>query len=220
MDSARLKRSCRECARAKRRCSGGTPCQRCARQWHNCVYHPNPRDETTHQSEPAIPSSQADLDTMPLTLDDIADSDLLDLQAGLMDGITTDFEFEETLDVAPLSTLSPNCPPRFSASTLKSFQTSRLAYPIQVTKSAPALFVTENQTPWSHPLLWEDEMPKCLQGKLALSLLLVLSHALGGTSAVLDSCSPPAPTGISVLTWTNNRGLIISNYVNKVVLRS
>lgn len=166
----RLKRSCRQCARAKRRCNGGVPCERCARQRLDCVYHRNPRDGTTVQVEPPVSASEAGLESLPLTLDSIAESDLLNLQVGVADEIITNLDFEEIFDIASLPAHSPTHQPRSPASTLKSFQTARLAYPIQIIKSAPASFVRENQTPWSHPLLWEDEMPKYLQGKQFICL--------------------------------------------------
>lgn len=178
MDSARQKKSCRECAKAKRRCSLGTPCQRCARQGRDC----RKRNETGDQPEGQYAPDHPDL-TMPLLLQNDADADFLNFNTDLVDGIMTNFGIEESLDLAPLPAASSVCGPRFSTSVLKSFQTARLEYPIQVLKAVPASFVHGNQTPWSHPLLWEDEMPRCLQGMWCRSALARNMPRLAGVEA-------------------------------------
>ena len=40
----------------------------------------------------------------------------------------------------------------------------RLQYPIEQLQKAPGAMVKELQTPWCHPRLWEDSMPKSIQG--------------------------------------------------------
>jgi len=102
--------------------------------------------------------------TMPLLLQNNADADFLNFNTDLADGTMTNFGIEAPLELTLLPAASSICTPRFSTSVLKSFQTARLGYGIQVIKAVPASFVYGNQTPWSHPLLWEDDMPKCLQG--------------------------------------------------------
>ena len=46
----------------------------------------------------------------------------------------------------------------------------KLKYPIEQLQKAPASMVKELQTPWSHPKLWEDEMPQSMQGTLCWHL--------------------------------------------------
>lgn len=164
MDSARQKKSCRECAKAKRRCSLGTPCQRCARHGRDCRYL-GKRNEAGDQLEGQYAPNQPDLVVSHLLQND-ANADFLNFNTDLVDGTMTNFRLEESLDLALLPAASSVCRPRFSTSDLKSFETARLEYPAQVLRAVPASFVHGNQTPWSHPLLWEDEMPRCLQGKL------------------------------------------------------
>lgn len=160
MDSARQKKSCRECAKAKRRCSLGNPCQRCARQNRDCRYL-GKRIETDVQPEGQYAPPD---NIMPLLLQNDANADFLNFNIDLADDIVTNFGIEESLNLPPLAALSSVCGPRFSTSVLKSFQRARLGFPIEVLKVVPASFVHGNETPWSHPLLWEDEMPRCLQG--------------------------------------------------------
>jgi len=39
----------------------------------------------------------------------------------------------------------------------------KLQYPIQLVKTVPRMMVEELQTPWCHPKLYEDEMPRAMQ---------------------------------------------------------
>jgi hypothetical protein len=50
-------------------------------------------------------------------------------------------------------------------SELPTFSASRLNYGISELKMAPSRMVLENQTPWSHPLLYEDKMPASMHGR-------------------------------------------------------
>jgi hypothetical protein len=162
MDSARQKKSCRECAKAKRRCTLGNPCQRCARQGRDCRYL-GKRNDTSDETGGQYNLAHTEYATYSL-LEHDADADVSNLGGGVMDEATGAM-IEESMDLTLLSGASPAFEPRFSTTLLKSLLTGRLEYPIQVFKSAPAAFVYLNQTPWSHPLLWEDHMPGCLQGQ-------------------------------------------------------
>lgn len=46
---------------------------------------------------------------------------------------------------------------------LQSVIESRLAYTLEQLKTAPMLMVSENGTPWSHPLLYKDQMPASMR---------------------------------------------------------
>ena len=52
----------------------------------------------------------------------------------------------------------------FSASSLNNWTASRLLFAMDIFKNAPGTMVRENQTPWSHPRLYDDAMPRCLSG--------------------------------------------------------
>ena len=54
---------------------------------------------------------------------------------------------------------------QFSASHITAFAQSRLGYSTEQLKLAPAMMVSENCTRWCHPLLYEDCMPRVLQGR-------------------------------------------------------
>lgn len=41
---------------------------------------------------------------------------------------------------------------------------TRLQYSIDELVKAPKMMITENQTPWCHRHLYEDEMPRSMQG--------------------------------------------------------
>ena len=163
MDSARRKKSCRECAKAKRRCSLGNPCQRCGRHGRDCIYLGKQKEADCRLEDQQV-SNHQDL-TMPLLLQNNAGVDFLNFNTDLVDGIMTNFGIEAPLDLALLPAASSVSRHKFSTSVLKSSQMVRLGYGIQALKAVPASFVYGNQTPWSHPLLWEEDMPKCLQGK-------------------------------------------------------
>lgn len=51
---------------------------------------------------------------------------------------------------------------------------SRLQYTIDLVKGAPKRMVDELETPWCHPLLYRDETPRSMQGKLFTALMLIL----------------------------------------------
>lgn len=42
---------------------------------------------------------------------------------------------------------------------------NRLQWAVDEIKEAPMKMVLENQTPWCHPLLYKDAMPRSMQGK-------------------------------------------------------
>lgn len=70
-------------------------------------------------------------------------------------------DVEETFPVARSFYASGN---QFSLAHISSFAHSRLAYSIEQTKLAPAMMVAEKYTPWSHSCLYDDDMPRSLQG--------------------------------------------------------
>ena len=48
----------------------------------------------------------------------------------------------------------------------------KLAYSIDKIRAAPKTMVLENETPWSHPLLYKDHMPRVMQGMRGLHPML------------------------------------------------
>lgn len=64
-------------------------------------------------------------------------------------------------------------PARKEWDPLPEFARRRLQYPIDQVKKVPALFVKDGQTPWCHSRLYEDEIPKCVQGKPSFLISLL-----------------------------------------------
>lgn len=54
---------------------------------------------------------------------------------------------------------------------------TRLKYSIEEYLSAPRRMVYENSTPWSHPLLYRDEMPNCMQDAQACCALYLARNS-------------------------------------------
>lgn len=57
----------------------------------------------------------------------------------------------------------PNAP--FNTKFLNNWAASRLLFAMDLIRKAPATMVAQNQTPWSHPRLYDDAMPRCLSGQ-------------------------------------------------------
>jgi hypothetical protein len=63
---------------------------------------------------------------------------------------------------------------QFPGVNLSAVAYSRVGYGIEQLKVAVSSMVLATQTPWSHPLLYEDSMPRCLQGTASASLRYVI----------------------------------------------
>lgn len=51
---------------------------------------------------------------------------------------------------------------------------ARLQWSLDEIQKAPTLMVLETQTPWCHPLLYKDDMPRSIQGRVVqLGLMTV-----------------------------------------------
>jgi hypothetical protein len=165
MDSSRRKKSCRQCAKAKRKCSQGMPCQRCLRQGLQCTYTNQlvPTKSRDEQRYSAAENHDFSLESPVVALF----SESLNTHDDLPCVANTDLGAAYAPDFALLSARSSLWSPKLSsASWISPTQLSRIQYPCNVLMNAPMAFANEIGTPWSHALLWvEDEMPKCLRGK-------------------------------------------------------
>lgn len=168
------RKSCAACVKAKRRCDMALPaCLRCSQRCISCVYPSRPaREKSLAPSQPT---------SMPGALiEDVSSSTLSD--AGQIQGSTDDFDLLPALDAEfgdfssfdlPLnehtleliehsSTVSP-----LSSKELDSIPdviANRLQWSIDQIRKAPTSMVLETQTPWCHPLLYRDVMPRSIQG--------------------------------------------------------
>ncbi|CAE7217014.1 hypothetical protein PTTW11_10901 [Pyrenophora teres f. teres] len=64
----------------------------------------------------------------------------------------------------------------FLAAHLSSFAQVRVAYSIEHFNSAPKMMVERNCTPWAHPMLYEEHMPKSLQDAYASCALYIAKN--------------------------------------------
>jgi hypothetical protein len=83
------------------------------------------------------------------------------------------FSMDE-LDEPPLELIHQ--PSALAAPTTASFAAipevamKRLRYAVDQIRRVPSMMVLENQTPWSHSKLYEDNMPRCMQGRGSILL--------------------------------------------------
>ncbi|RDW72866.1 hypothetical protein BP6252_06773 [Coleophoma cylindrospora] len=168
--------SCGECSKAKRRCDRRAPeCSRCAKLHLNCRYlrYQPPYREVPDQLDSGLNLFNAS-DALPLPLP--GDEEVL---TTLLSSEELDLAFlgEEVLPQEPTSALdagadhnwefskpqtTENHSPDFAESDLANPAESRIYYGTQLLKTAPATMVLKNSTPWCHPLLYKDNMPKSM----------------------------------------------------------
>jgi hypothetical protein len=175
-------RSCGECAKAKRRCDLGQPsCFRCTRQKLTCSY---PFPSLTHvdsaeEGETLASSKDSSNDLFPLddTMDQApqnVETLNFELNSGteLANGLLNGNTGEET--TLPRARSAYVLGKQFPGVSLSAVAYSRIGYGIEQLKVAVSSMVLATQTPWSHPLLYEDFMPRCLQGIASVSLCYVI----------------------------------------------
>ena len=174
-------KSCLECAKAKRRCNLQHPrCTRCSRQNLACAYPPQP-------GLAATPRTQSET-TTPEEIFGLRDSgDIFGLDAEPPDvsvpgGELIDFDFSvgegsaQAFNDLPYDggnggedagfTDVSYVPDRsFSASHITPFVRSRIEYSMEQLQLAPKMMVERNATPWIHPRIYEEYMPKSMQGR-------------------------------------------------------
>jgi hypothetical protein len=104
------------------------------------------------------------------SLQDFSGLDEFDFDLGTVVGDIDDvpdlLEMPKSMELS-LPLLKPHIVPKktLSVPQLTTLAYSRMTYPIEQMKHAPSTMVLENRTPWCHHLLYEDEMPRVLQGK-------------------------------------------------------
>jgi hypothetical protein len=184
-------KSCSECAKAKRRCDLQQPsCLRCTRQDLTCTYPP-PAGATvpseSHSTTNLMDRIVEDNNFLPFdtpTFPSGPDAELLDFD--FVAGLGSIESFDDQLngdfdDAMPLTRLNYLPGKMFSASHISSHAQSRVEYSIEQLKAAPAMMVQENQTPWCHPHLYEEYMPRSLQDAHAACALYSSRNDVNGT---------------------------------------
>lgn len=159
------RKSCAACIKSKRRCDASVPCFRCQQRKIPCIYSPSRTPHTSSlETQCPSPGSHTSLDWSGDSSNDNAQfapavqDELLDLS--LVNESINDDPFQSSLLMAPVS--------KELELTSEVFRT-RLQYAVDIIKGAPMSMLFENQTPWCHPLLYKNGMPKFMQGELTLS---------------------------------------------------
>jgi hypothetical protein len=176
LNSQGRQKSCSECAKAKRRCDLHQPrCTRCSRQQLACIYPTSPAAAVNGElPENAVSDLTIPGDPIHFDLPDLAHNPvpgLLDFNFTSSTGFDSITPLSNTPNAAlgqPMATQRPwytsIANRKFSLSQLDSVSRARIEYPIEQLLAAPASMVLQCCTPWCHPMLYADEMPRSLQG--------------------------------------------------------
>jgi hypothetical protein len=179
------RKSCTACIRAKRRCDLGQPaCFRCAQRNLICRYaEPRQKILSSPQMTPVSGTSWPGIEIpsidLSIPVDEVTETssfgptNVLDYFGQIpthplphLLGGDPDLA-DISLDLIP-STPSPLFPLRsrfFDYSDVSRSIETRLKYAIEEIRRTPKTMVFENQTPWCHPQLYMNAMPRSMQGK-------------------------------------------------------
>lgn len=197
-------KSCSECVKAKRRCGLEQPsCSRCSRQHLTCFYPTQPHARAVDSKNAPLETDLGtnvgfDIPDAALALQDTTGPDLsfdFDIQPGsaILSADLLDFDFSSSASsLDPLSEMlytSTNDGNRtalqrttnraalpISSAHLSHFAKSRVDYSIEQFKIVPKMMVEHNSTPWAHPMLYEDGMPRSLQDAHAACALYITKN--------------------------------------------
>lgn len=79
------------------------------------------------------------------------------------------FDFTDStptgVDIALRTPLEVTAPKRMDLAALHTALETNFSYAMDRIKAAPETMLLENQTPWCHPLLYRENMPRVIQGK-------------------------------------------------------
>ena len=67
-------------------------------------------------------------------------------------------------------------PSRFELASFHVAFETNFSYAVDKIRAAPSTMLLENQTPWCHPLLYRDNMPRAIQGKVHQYFMLLSGH--------------------------------------------
>jgi hypothetical protein len=176
-------KSCSECAKSKRRCDLRQPaCIRCSRQNLTCSYPPRLSSIQTPEEDvffldAAAADEELFFDIPDFTVEHAAlELQEITVRAGSVDALNDLFS-KTAEDDYTLARQNYVLGKQFSRSEMTSYARSRIEYAIDQLKLAPAMMVTENQTPWCHPALYEEYMPRSLQDAYATCALYIANNA-------------------------------------------
>ncbi|KAF2024470.1 hypothetical protein EK21DRAFT_117728 [Setomelanomma holmii] len=190
-------KSCSECAKGKRKCDLGQPaCGRCRKQQQSCTYPPQPQagceggsvnlENNLHAPDMSMELEDIGNVTQPLefsfpNLSDVSNAGPADFD--LTAGITSLESLNQMLYSSPdyedqlvLSRAYTHVEKAFSAAHIAPFAKSRVSWSIEQLKLAPKMMLEQNGTPWQHPMLYEEYMPRSLQDAYAACGLYVAKN--------------------------------------------
>ncbi|GKT99825.1 hypothetical protein FLAG1_09837 [Fusarium langsethiae] len=209
------RKSCAACTKAKRRCDFAMPaCLRCSQRRIHCQYPSRVmREQPSSSSEASAGVSPDCLTTdgsSPQTTKSLSSDGLIieDFNAVIsgLDACSEDLgALEFPLEDNTLKFIEQ--PWTLTAPSTKDFShvperiLNRLQWAVDEIKRAPEKMVLENQTPWSHPLLYRDGMPRSLQDAHSSCALYMAKNRVNSPiifrsieSRVNDLLAAPAPT--------------------------
>ncbi|OAL00325.1 hypothetical protein IQ06DRAFT_143530 [Phaeosphaeriaceae sp. SRC1lsM3a] len=188
-------KSCFECAKGKRKCDLGNPsCARCSKQRLRCTY---PQSLSQAKTAPADTNENNDLGIsddfqLPMNLDDI---DPASFSMGFDVPPLPVAEFDIDIGISNLESLnqmlynSPDAEDRlaleraysgieksFSIAYIAPFAKSRVRWSIEQLKLVPKSIVKQGSTPWQHPMLYQEYMPRCLQDAYGACALYIAKN--------------------------------------------
>ncbi|ROV98791.1 hypothetical protein VPNG_08430 [Cytospora leucostoma] len=115
-----------------------------------------------------------------------------------------------TMHLAARPPLEFSAPRRFDVDALHHRVWTRLSYAIEQIKAAPRMMLLETATPWCHPLLYKEHMPRVMQDAISSCALYMAKNAIN--APVVMSCidtrvsdlleSPPPEDPIDALART------------------
>lgn len=196
------KKSCAACIKAKRRCDFAVPaCLRCSQRQIQCEYPSRTPPakakvkasnrvafEPAPLQDMAVPDGALDGDgtegAKPMacqlgptgSVDE--ESSQHDMHAFLSDLATLDYGAEShDYDVVQQPSMLTAPATKGLHDRLTEIVARRLQFSLDQIQKAPRTMVMEMQTPWSHPLLYADSMPRSMQGTRAILCLVIRSNA-------------------------------------------
>lgn len=176
-------RSCSECAKGKRKCDLELPvCTRCRKQQLTCLYPLQPNTARSHSPSPDIGGTTDTHDDFEIPLgfnDPISSNFFCDFDVAATPGVTdinlsteitsldpmadSLYKSQSGEDQMAIERASQHVTNSFPAVHITPFARSRIEWSIEQLKLAPHMMVHQNGTPWQHPRLYEERMPRSLQ---------------------------------------------------------
>lgn len=154
-------KSCRACARAKRRCDLALPvCSRCKQRHLDCEY---PLLQAGSSTRSQLDDQTSD-GTFPLTHP----------QSTSFPGSGTHGPLirSQQCTIYGFDNIVFTEPPKYSP--LPPLVASRIQFSFSKLQDAATMMVLENQTPWCHRLLYQAHLPRCMQGTIVSPLSCLL----------------------------------------------